>query len=253
MLRLNRPISLNDLTRGSFRKAFIGLDYILRRRGVLSFWASLAGAFARTPLATDRPDIQFHFQPLSLDSYDGGLHPFPGATISACQLRPESEGTIFITSSDASIRPRIQANYLSTERDRLLMIDGFRWARRIAAAPALAEVVEEEHRPGDSVRSDDEILDYIRATGSSIYHPAGTCRMGPNPARGDVVDARLRVHGLSGLRVADCSIMPRLVSGNTNAAAIMIGERAAGFIREDAVPAAARGAHRSTHETGRVA
>jgi len=233
MLRLNLPISLNDLTRGPWRKLLIGMSYIFRRRGVLSFGASLAGGFARTPLASDRPDIQFHFQPLSLDSYDSGLHSFPGATISACQLRPESEGSIFVTSPDPSARPEIRANYLATELDRLTMIEGFRYARRIAAAPALAELVAGEHRPGSAAQSDDEILDYIRATGSSIYHPSGTCRMGPDPTRGDVVDARLRVHGLAGIRVADCSIMPRLISGNTNAAAIMIGERAATLIRED--------------------
>ncbi|MDN5925841.1 MAG: GMC family oxidoreductase N-terminal domain-containing protein [Hyphomicrobiales bacterium] len=233
MLRLNRPISLNNLTRGSFRKLLIGLDYVFRRKGVLSFGASLAGGFARTSLSPDRPDVQLHFQPLSLDSYDGGLHSFPGATISACQLRPQSEGTIFVASPDPAARPEIRGNYLSTERDRLTMIEGFHWARRIAAAPALAEIVAEEHRPGSEVQSEDEILDFIRATGSSIYHPSGTCRMGPDPERGDVVDARLRVHGLAGIRVADCSIMPRLVSGNTNAAAIMIGERAAEFIRED--------------------
>lgn len=249
MLRLDRPISLNDLTRGPVRKFLIGLDYLFRRRGALSFGASLAGGFARTNLAADRPDIQFHFQPLSLDSYDGGLHPFPGATISACQLRPESEGTILITSPDPAVRPAIRANYLATERDRQTMIEGFRWARRIAAAPALAEIVAVEHRPGPAVQSDDEILDYIRTTGSSIYHPSGTCRMGPDPSRGAVVDSRLRVHGLTGLRVADCSIMPRLVSGNTNAAAIMIGERAARFIREDAASAAAE----TVNLTGNVA
>lgn len=234
VLQLNRTISLNDMTRGHVRKLLIGLEYIMRRTGVLAFGASLAGGFARTPLSSDRPDIQFHFQPLSLDSYDGGLHPFSGATISACQLRPESEGTLFIASPDPTAAPKIHANYLATERDRLTMIEGFRWLRRIAAAPALADVTAKEYRPGDAVRSDDEILDFIRATGSSIYHPSGTCRMGPVPDRGDVVDARLRVHGLNGLRVADCSIMPRLISGNTNAAAIMIGERAAQFIREDA-------------------
>ncbi|MCO5074299.1 MULTISPECIES: GMC family oxidoreductase N-terminal domain-containing protein [unclassified Chelatococcus] len=234
MLQLNLPISLNNLTRGPWRKILIGMSYLLRRQGVLSFGASLAGGFARSPLASDRPDIQFHFQPLSLDSYDGGLHAFPGATISACQLRPESEGTIFITSPDPSARPEIRANYLASDLDRRTMVEGFRYARRIAAAPALAELVADEHRPGAAVQSDEEILDYIRMTGSSIYHPSGTCRMGPDPTRGDVVDARLRVHGLSGVRIADCSIMPRLISGNTNAAAIMIGERAAALIREDA-------------------
>lgn len=254
VLRLNRSISLNDLTRGPFRRMLIGVEYLLRRKGVLSFGASLAGGFACTPLSPDRPDIQFHFQPLSLDSYDGGLHPFPGATISACQLRPESEGTIFIASPDPAARPEIRANYLATERDRLAMVEGFRWTRRIAAAPALAEIIAGEYRPGTEVESDDEILDFIKATGSSIYHPSGTCRMGPDPDRGDVVDARLKVHGLAGLRVADCSIMPRLISGNTNAAAIMIGERAAQFIRSDAAAAlASEATKRRPHETGRVA
>lgn len=258
MLRLTLPVSLNDLTRGPWRKLLIGMNYVFRRRGVLSFGASLAGAFARTPLASDRPDVQFHFQPLSLDSYDGGLHPFPGATISACQLRPESEGTIFIASPDPAARPQIRPNYLASDLDQRTMIEGFRYARRIAAAPALAELVACEHRPGTEVQSDDEILDYIRATGSSIYHPSGTCRMGSDPARGDVVDARLRVHGLAGIRVADCSIMPRLISGNTNAAAIMIGERAAAMIREDAAATtghpsagatAARGGRNETEKT----
>ncbi len=239
MLRLNTPISLNSLTRGTWRKMLIAIDYLIHRQGVLSFGASLAGGFARTPLASDRPDIQFHFQPLSLDSYDGGLHPFPGATISACQLRPESEGTIMITSPDPSVSPEIRANYLATERDRQTMIEGFRFARRIAAAPALAEFVAGEHKPGHEVESDDEILDYIRASASSIYHPSSTCRMGPSPEYGDVVDARLKVHGLAGLRVADCSIMPRLISGNTNAAAIMIGARAAEIIRAEEANATA--------------
>lgn len=252
MLELNLPISLNDLTRGPWRKLLIGMNYVFRRQGVLSFGASLAGGFGHTPLATDRPDVQFHFQPLSLDSYDGGLHPFPGATISACQLRPQSEGTIFITSPDPSAHPEIRPNYLATDLDRQTMIEGFRFARRIAAAPALAEIVAGEHKPGSDVNSDDEILDYIRATGSSIYHPSSTCRMGPDPDRGDVVDARLRVHGLAGLRIADCSIMPCLISGNTNAAAIMIGERAAAIIREDAATAMA--AHGTiTSETERTA
>ena len=144
-----------------------------------------------------------------------------------------------ITSPDPSVSPEIRANYLATERDRQTMIEGFRFARRIAAAPALAEFVAGEHKPGHEVESDDEILDYIRASASSIYHPSSTCRMGPSPEYGDVVDARLKVHGLAGLRVADCSIMPRLISGNTNAAAIMIGARAAEIIRAEEANATA--------------
>ncbi len=231
MYRIAQPITINDMTRGPFRRLLVGMDYVARRKGVLSFGASLAGAFARTSPLLDQPDIQFHFQPLSLDSYDAGLHGFPGITISACQLRPQSRGTLFVTSPDPLARPSILANYLAEEADRAAMIAGFRLSRRIAAAPALDAVVEDEYRPGRPVESDADILAYIRATGSSIFHPAGTCAMGQGPDA--VVDERLRVRGLTGLRVADCAIMPTLVSGNTNAAAIMIGEKAAAMMRDD--------------------
>lgn len=229
--RVNRRITINDLTRGPFRRLLVGLDYVTRRRGVLSFGASLAGAFARTSGILDQPDIQFHFQPLSLDSYDAGLHDFPGITISACQLRPHSRGTLFVKSPDPSVAPSINANYLAEEADRQAMIAGFRLSRRIAAAPALATLIEREYRPEGIVESDADILAYIRATSSSIFHPSGTCAMGQGLDA--VVGERLLVHGLAGLRVADCSIMPTLVSGNTNAAAIMIGEKAAAMMRAD--------------------
>jgi choline dehydrogenase len=171
--------------------------------------------------------VQFHFQPLSLDSYDGRLHPFSGFTISVCQLRPESRGVLHAASADPHQAPEIHANYLHAEEDRATIVAGVRLLRRIAAAPAMTAQVAEEWKPGPAVASDDDILDYVRATGSSIFHPSGTCAMGRPGA--SVVDAKLRVHGIAGLRIADCSIMPVLVSGNTNAAAIMIGERAADF------------------------
>lgn len=229
--RVKQPITINDITRGSFRRLMVGLDYLARRRGVLSFGASLAGAFARTSPLLDQPDIQFHFQPLSLDSYDAGLHDFPGITISACQLRPQSRGKLLVNSPDPLARPSIMANYLAAETDRETMIAGFRLSRRIAAAPALAELIESEYRPEHPIESDAEVLAYVRATSSSIFHPSGTCAMGQG--RDAVVDERLRVRGIAGLRVADCSIMPTLVSGNTNAAAIMIGEKAAAMMRAD--------------------
>jgi choline dehydrogenase len=228
VFKTRHPVTLNDRTRTLPQKLLIGADYLFRRRGVLSFGASLAGAFARTDPRYASPDVQFHFQPLSLDSYDGGLHPFSGITLSVCQLRPESRGAIAITSSDPRIAPRIQANYLSAEADRDTMIRGVRLARRIAAAPALATAIAVEWKPGPDVATDNEILDYVRQTGSSIFHPAGTCRMGHDADC--VVDDELRIRGLDGIRVADCSIMPTLVSGNTNAAAIMIGEKAADMI-----------------------
>lgn len=228
VFRTKRRVTLNDQTRTPLQRALIGADYLFRRRGVLSFGASLAGAFARTDPRSATPDVQLHFQPLSLDSYDGKLHDFSAFTISVCQLRPQSRGEIFITSADPRQAPHIQANYLSEQEDRATLVRGVRLIRRIAAAPALAAEVEAEWRPGSSLTTDDDILRYVRETGSSIFHPVGTRKMGTD---GDaVVDAELRVHGISGLSVADCSIMPTLVSGNTNAAAIMIGEKAADLV-----------------------
>ncbi|MCD6672322.1 MAG: choline dehydrogenase [Burkholderiaceae bacterium] len=222
--------TLNEQTQTVFGRMRIGADYVFRRRGVLSFGASLAGAFARSAPDVDRPDLQFHFQPLSLDRYDGGLHPFPAFTMHVCALRPASRGEIRTHSADPRVPPGIYASYLTASEDCAALVRAIRLARRIAAAPALARWVESEWRPGPDARSDDEILDYVRAQGNTVFHPAGTCRMGIG---GDaVVDARLRVHGIDGLRVADASIMPTLVSGNTNAAAIMIGEKAADLIIE---------------------
>jgi choline dehydrogenase len=228
VFRTKRPVTLNDHARTPLQRALIGVDYLLRRRGVLSFGASLAGAFARTDPRSATPDVQLHFQPLSLDSYDGKLHDFSAFTISACQLRPQSRGEIFITSADPRQAPHIQANYLSEEEDRATMVRGVRLIRRIAAAPALAAEVEAEWRPGSSLSTDDDILRYVRETGSSIFHPVGTCKMGND--QDAVVDDALRVRGISGMRVVDCSIMPTLVSGNTNAAAIMIGEKGADLV-----------------------
>ena len=228
VFRTRRPITVNDRARTLFQRALIGARYLARRDRILSFAASLAGALALLPADADRPHGQFHFQPLSLDSYDGQLHPFSGFTMSVCQLRPTSRGSLAIGSPDPRAPPVIHANYLHTAEDRETMIAGVRLLRRIAAAPALAEQVEAEWKPGPGVASDDEVLEYVRATGSSIFHPSGTCAMGAPGA--SVVDAELRVYGLAGLRVADCSIMPTLVSGNTNAAAIMIGEKCADLV-----------------------
>lgn len=227
MFKTRLPVTMNDMARTGWQRALIGARYLLRRDGPLAFAASLAGGFARARPGATRPDVQFHFQPLSLDSYDGRLHPFSGFTISVCQLRPESRGALHAASADPHQPPEIHANYLHAEEDRATIVAGVRLLRRIAAAPAMAAQVAEEWKPGPAVASDDDLLDYVRATGSSIFHPSGTCAMGQPGA--SVVDAKLRVHGVAGLRVADCSIMPALVSGNTNAAAIMIGERAADF------------------------
>ncbi len=232
VLKTNQPITLNDRVRSPLQKMKIGLDYLLQRKGPLSFAASLAGAFVRTDPRLQSPDVQFHFQPLSLDSYDGGLHPFSGCTLSVCQLQPVSRGELAIRSTDPRQPPRIEANYLSAQEDRDAMIRAVRFCRRVAESPAMARHVASEFRPGPDVQSDDEILGYLRETATTIFHPSGTCAMGQDALA--VVDDQLRVHGVQGLRVADCSIMPTVVSGNSNAAAIMIGEKASDLIRQAA-------------------
>jgi choline dehydrogenase len=227
--KTRRPITLNDHAGTAARRLLIGADYLLRRRGALTFGASLAGAFARTQPHLASPDVQFHFQPLSVDSYDTGLHRFSAFTLSVCQLRPASRGSVELRSSDPNQPARIHGNYLTAEEDAEAIVRGIRLAERIVAQPALDEHVASRFKPADALRSDAEALDYARATGMTIFHPSGSCRMGPGE-RDSVVDHELRVHGIAGLRVVDASIMPTLVSGNTNAAAIMIGEKAADLI-----------------------
>jgi choline dehydrogenase len=202
--------------------------------------AGQVGVFAKTRPELETPDVQYHLLPLSTDmnllghavSGGFGLHDFPGFTSSVCQLRPESRGTVLIKSPDPAEAPAMRPNYLDTETDRQTMIAGLKLARDIAAQPSITPYIAEEFLPGEDVQSDAEMLDYIRQYGSTIFHPVGTCKMGGEPQA--VVDERLRVQGIEGLRVADCSIMPTLISGNTNAPAIMIGEKAAAMIRGDA-------------------
>lgn len=228
VFRTHRPVTLNDSTRTSLHKMFVGMDYVFRRRGALSFGASLAGAFARTDESLERPDVQLHFQPLSLDSYDTGLHTFSAFTISVCKLRPASRGTVMIRSANPRDEARIHGNYLVEKEDCDTMLRGVRLVQRIAGSPALAREVSGRFRPDAGIESDADVLGYVRQTGMTIFHPTGTCRMGHD--EDSVVDHRLRVRGLEGLRVADGSIMPTIVSGNTNAAAIMIGEKAADLV-----------------------
>ena len=178
------------------------------------------------------PDIQIHFIPFSTDKMGEKLHAFSGFTASVCQLRPESRGSLRIRSADPAAAPEIRINYLASETDRRANIDGIRILRKILAAPALKPYVSDEAYPGSKIVSDDDILAYCRQTGSTIYHPTSTCRMGTDDLA--VVDQRLRVRGIDGLRVVDASIMPDLVSGNTNAPVIMIAEKASDMILQDA-------------------
>jgi choline dehydrogenase len=229
--KCNRP-TLNDEVNHPVRKVMIGLDYMLRRRGPMSMGASQVCIFARTHPSKATPDVQFHIQPLSADKPGDGLHRYSAFTASVCQLRPESRGRLVPRSADPREIVAIHPNYLATLTDQQTIVDGMKLARRLAATRALSSFITEELVPGPLVQTDEEMLENARNTATTIYHPVGTCRMGTDTRA--VVDARLRVQGVRGLRVVDASIMPTLVSGNTNAPAIMIGEKAASMILEDA-------------------
>jgi len=219
---------LNDELNNPLKRMMVGLQYMLTRTGPLTLAASQVAIFTRSSLDVERPDIQFHMQPLSADKPGDGVHPFSAFTSSVCQLRPFSRGKVVVESSDPMAYPKIYPNYLSDERDCAVAIGGIKVARRIAEAPALRNCVIEEYVPGQEFQSDEELLDAARRYSQTIYHPAGTCKMGNDDAA--VVDHQLRVHGIEGLRVADASIMPEIVSGNTNAPTIMIAEKAADMI-----------------------
>lgn len=223
--------TLNDEVRSTFNKLRIGLKYILFRAGPMTMAASLATAFLKTRPELETPDIQFHIQPWSADSPGEGVHPFSAFTASVCQLRPESRGSIRLRDSNHRTYPAIHPNYLATETDRRTIVDGVKVARKIAGEAPLKNKISSEFRPGDDARSDEDLLEWVRSSATTIYHPTGTCKMGSDPLA--VVDSRLRVKGIAGLRVADCSIMPEIVSGNTNAPAIMIGEKASDMVLED--------------------
>ena len=231
VFKLNRPLSINDEVRSVFGRSLAGLQFMLTRKGALSMGASQVCAFVRSRPGLEAPDIQFHIQPLSTDKLGSGLHPFSGLTMSTCQLRPESRGEIRLRSVDPFDHPEIHPNYLATEMDRQTQIAGMRFSRKIAEQPPLAEVVESEYVPGAHVQSDENLLDAVRKYSATIYHPVGTCKMGHDPLA--VVDDRLRVRGILGLRVIDASIMPVITSGKTNAPTIMIAEKASDLIRED--------------------
>jgi choline dehydrogenase len=229
--RCTQPITLNDTLRSWTGKAGIAAEFLLNRGGPMSIGAGHVGIFTRSRPQVEAPDIQFHIFPLSTDRPGlgiKGLHQFSGFTASVCNLRPESKGRVMVKSADPAAHPGIWPNFLDAEEDQQTIIGGVRVARRLAKAPSLAPYVAEEMSIGPEAQSDDEILAKARELGTTIFHPSGTCKMGSDPMA--VVDDRLRVQGIEGLRVIDASIMPALVSGNTNAPTIMIGEKAAQMI-----------------------
>jgi len=230
--RCSQRITLNDIVNHPLRRVAAGARYAAFRKGPLTIAAGTSGAFFKTDPRLATPDIQIHFIPFSTDKMGEQLHTFSGFSASVCQLRPESRGSLRIRSADPAAPPEIRINYLATEADRRANIDGLRILRKILAAPALKPYVVDEVYPGAKLVSDEDLLAFCRQTGSTVYHPTSTCRMGHDALA--VVDERLRVRGIEGLRVVDASIMPDLVSGNTNAPVIMIAEKASDLILQDA-------------------
>jgi choline dehydrogenase len=222
--------TLNTLAASRWGKALIGMDYLLRRRGPMSMAPSQLGAFARSSPAHRWPNVEYHVQPLSLDAFGEPLHTFNAFTASVCNLNPTSRGFVRIGSPRAGEPPRIQARYLSTDADRQVAADSLRLTRRIAGMPALAPYQPRELKPGVQFQSDEDLARLAGDIGTTIFHPVGTCRMGPASDPRSVVDPRLRVHGVAGLRIADASVMPTITSGNTNAPTLMIAEKAAEWV-----------------------
>ncbi|MEW9582362.1 GMC family oxidoreductase [Paraburkholderia sp. DGU8] len=232
---VTRPITTNDLLHSWTGRAKMGLQWALFRGGPLSVGINQGGMFCRAlPAEANTPDIQFHFSTLSADTAGGEVHAFPGCTYSICQLRPQSRGVVRIRSNDMRDAPSIQPNYLDTDLDRRTTVAGVRFARRVAATEPMAALMKREVRPGPDAQTDDELLHFCREYGQTIFHPSGTAKMGVASDPGAVVDERLRVYGTQGLRVVDCSIMPTLVSGNTNVPIVMVAEKASDMILEDA-------------------
>ena len=223
--------TLNDELNTWWKKALIGLQYALFRTGPLTLSASQVYIFTNTSLDGSRPNIQFHMQPLSADKPGDGVHPFSAFTMSICNLRPQSRGEVTINSKNPEDLPKIIPNYLSTQSDQKIAIDSIKVARKIANASPLKQHILDEFVPGGSLVSDEDLLEAAKNNSQSIYHPVGTCKMGND--KNSVVDDQLKVYGVKGLRVVDASIMPELVSGNTNAPTMMIAEKAAEMILSD--------------------
>ncbi len=233
IFRCTKPITTNDTLRSWWRTLGMGIRYCANRTGPMAVGINQGGIFARTDPARTRPDVQFHLATLSSDMAGSPVHTFSGFTMSVCQLQPESRGFVRLKSPDPFAAPAMQPNYLSTPHDRATLVAGIRLARRLAATRALAPYVAGEYRPGPAASTDLHLLEFARNTGGTIFHASGTCRMGPASDAQAVVDPELRVHGIGALRVVDCSIMPTLVSGNTNAPVVMIAEKAAEMILRD--------------------
>jgi choline dehydrogenase-like flavoprotein len=228
-LKCLMPITVNDVMQSNVRKVKVGLQYMMFKNGPLAMATSPAALFARTRPELASPDIKCSISPFSAERPQDGLHPWSGFTMIAYQLRPESRGQIKLKTANPADPPAVYPNYLATDTDQRAIVAGLKLCRRLLANPHLQRFIESEFLPGPAVQTDEQLLDFARRRGGTVYHPTSTCKMGNDPMA--VVDPELQVHGVEALRVADASIMPTVVSGNTNAATIMIGERVADMAR----------------------
>ena len=226
--KLENALTLNQKANSLLGKMAIGLEYALKRTGPMSMAPSQLGVFAMSDESYETPNLQFHVQPLSLDKFGDPLHDFPGLTASVCNLNPQSRGSVHITSKDTKLAPAIDPKYLSEEQDRIVAAQSIRLARKIIAQPAMEKFNPQEQAPGIQFQSDEELKKVAGDIGTTIFHPVGTCAMGPNVS--SVTDSELKVRGVQGLRIADASVMPTITSGNTNSPTLMIAEKASEMI-----------------------
>jgi choline dehydrogenase len=231
--KVSNVLTLNQRVHSMFGKMSMGFEYAFFRTGPLTMAPSQLGGFTRSSAEHATPNIEFHVQPLTLDKFGDPLHKFPAFTASVCNLRPTSRGSVRIKDRDPATAPAIHCRYLTTDEDRQVAADSLKLARRIAAQPALAPYAPEEFLPGPSVQTDEQLAHAAGNIGTTIFHPVSTCKMGRADDAAAVVDSRLRVQGIGGLRVVDASIMPTITSGNTNSPTLMIAEKAAVMLRED--------------------
>ena len=234
IFKVSNVKTLNTEYASLWRRGLMGLEYALKRTGPLTQAPSQLCAFTRSSPDYETPNVEFHVQPLSLDKFGEPLHPFGAITVSVCNLRPTSRGSIHARSADPADAPVIRPNYLSTDEDRRVAAESLRLARKVVSAPALAKYRPEEYKPGAHLTSEDDLINAAGDTSTTIFHPVGVARMGRKDDPMAVVDERLKVIGIEGLRIADASVMPRITSGNTNSPTMMIAERAAEFMRADA-------------------
>ncbi|MFL2920132.1 MAG: GMC family oxidoreductase [Thalassobaculaceae bacterium] len=235
VFKVKNTKTLNLRANSLFGKIGMGLEYFLFKRGPMTMAPSQLGGFAKSDKNKETPNLQYHIQPLSTEKLGDPLHPFEAFTASVCNLRPESRGHVHVKTEDSREPPKIQPNYLSDPADRKVAADAIKLTRKIVSSPAMKKFEPEEFKPGIEFASDDDLAREAGNIGTTIFHPVGTCKMGPSSDNMAVVDERLKVHGIRGLRVVDASVMPTITSGNTNSPTLMIAEKASEMILEDAL------------------